>query len=159
MDSIRSPHIWSQSGFYQESIRSPSGVYQESIHFIRSPSGVHQEYQDSWWSPSGCVGECNLQHSINNIIIHIVSDIPFSLLKVDHTVWDECPMSCTCACTLTSRIQVFPMDVAVILRPVITAFRFLGTCQLINSLYSCKNSRIASVVHGLNVPHRAPVLP
>src|SRR6202162_2260013 len=98
-------------------------------------------------------------HSINNIIIHIVSDIPFSLLKVDHTVWDECPMSCTCACTLTSRIQVFPMDVAVILRPVVTAFRFLGTCQLINSLYSCKNSRVASAVHGLNDPHRAPVLP
>jgi hypothetical protein len=38
---------WSQSGFYQESIRSLSGVYQESIHFIRSPSG--------------CVGECHLQ--------------------------------------------------------------------------------------------------
>src|ERR1700721_428098 len=60
---------------------------------------------------------------------------------------------------LTSRIQVFPMDVAIILRPVITAFRFLGTCQLINSLYSCKNSRVALAVHGLNVPHRAPVLP
>jgi hypothetical protein len=60
---------------------------------------------------------------------------------------------------LTSRIQVFPMDVAIILRPVITAFRFLGTCQLINSLYSCKNSQVASAVHGLNVPHRAPVLP
>src|SRR6202042_3272274 len=44
---------WSQSGFYQESIRSLPGVhtlYQESI---RSPPGVHQEYQDFIRTPDG----------------------------------------------------------------------------------------------------------
>src|ERR1700683_2119815 len=56
--------IWILSGVHQESIRSPSGVYQESIHFIRSPSGVyqeftrspsgvHQEYQDFIRTPDG----------------------------------------------------------------------------------------------------------
>src|ERR1700683_5197818 len=44
---------WSQSGLYQESIRSLPGVhtlYQESI---RSPPGVHQEYQDFIRTPDG----------------------------------------------------------------------------------------------------------
>src|ERR1700723_1554249 len=44
---------WSQSGFYQESIRSLPEVhtlYQESI---RSPPGVHQEYQDFIRTPDG----------------------------------------------------------------------------------------------------------
>jgi hypothetical protein len=41
---------WSQSGVYQESIRSLPGVhtlYQESIRSIRTPDGLHQ---DSWGS-------------------------------------------------------------------------------------------------------------
>ena len=55
---------WSQSGFYQESIRSLSGVHQEYQDFIRTPdgvhqesirslSGVHQEYQDFIRTPDG----------------------------------------------------------------------------------------------------------
>ena len=44
---------WSQSVFYQESIRSSHTCHGVNLDFVRSPSGVHQEFTRS---PDGVSG-------------------------------------------------------------------------------------------------------
>lgn len=54
---------------------------------------------------------------------------PLPFLKIYNTVWYECTMSCTCACTFPRRVQMFPMHISIILSPVIAASRFLHSFQ------------------------------
>jgi hypothetical protein len=82
---------------------------------------------------------------------------PFSFLKINHTVWDEGAMSCTCTGTLTSTIQMLPMEVTVVLGPVIITSRFLEFGQLDNSQKSWINSRAVFLVQLLDVSCRVPV--
>jgi hypothetical protein len=82
---------------------------------------------------------------------------PFSFLKINHTVWDEGAMSCTCTGTLTCTIQMLPMKVTVVLGPVIITSQFLEFGQLDNSQKSWMNSWAVFLVQLLDVPCRVPV--
>jgi hypothetical protein len=53
------------------------------------------------------------------------SDVPFSFLKIDNTVWNECAMSRTRTTTLSGAIQVFPMCITIILCPMVMTSGFL----------------------------------
>src|SRR6266436_869918 len=95
----------------------------------------------------------NQQHRYSHSWIY--SPLPF--LKIDHTMWDKGTMSCARTCTLACRVQMFPMEISIILCSVIITLRFLDMCQLINERFFFENSQAVFEALWLHVPRRALV--
>src|SRR6202042_1950156 len=95
--------------------------------------------------------QCHQQHCYSHCWIY--SLLPF--LKIDHTMWNKGTVSCACTCTLPCRVQMFPMEICIILCSVIIALRFLDMCQSIHQRFFFRNSQFVFEALWLYVPHRA----